>query len=408
MNTREEFLNMALDHKIICFGAGKFLKQVCAFLNSEHLRMEKLIDSLEEKWGKCVEDVEIQSPDVLRDCDENEYVILISSKNYAEEIKKQINDLYPNKFQIFRWPLKIQKRVLFDERLWNERIYGACMNTYKEIAGNRSDAENYIREKEILLTDMDKVILPRTPLMITTRCTLRCKECSNLMPYYSLPKDYPSDEIIQWIKNICDAVDEWVCCELVGGEPFLYKNLENVLAYALSEDKIQQIEFTTNASVIPQPDILRLLVNNKILVKISEYPGLINPEKFIQILEEYGVHYCVMENMRWSRTGSLKKRNRSYQELQSQYLNCGPAKICKTILNGKLYVCSKAASLAELGYVSDLETVNLMDTEHLRENIKNFLRLTFSHACDYCDMASADEEIVEPAVQVRGMIDSGK
>lgn len=224
------------------------------------------------------------------------------------------------------------------------------------------------------------------------------------MPYYKTPSDYPANQIIQWVKNICDAVDEWVCCELVGGEPFLHRELKEILDYVLGRDKIQRIEFTTNASVIPTSDILQLLAHDKVFIKISEYPNLIDSDIFISKLEEYGISYCVMDNMRWSRTKNLDKRNRNFQELQSQYLNCGPAKMCRTILNGKLYVCSKAASLMELGCVKHLEYVDLEDMAHLREKISNFLRLTYSDACDYCDMASADEEIVEPAIQIKGKV----
>lgn len=401
LNTREDFLNLAVDHKIICFGAGEFLKQIAAFLYANHLEIDKLIDSSPNKWATRSEGCEIQSPDILGDISRKEYMILISSKNFSEEIADQINNGYPDKFIIFRWPLEVKENVDFDEHLWRERIYGTCMSTYKEIAKNRTNTEEYIKEKEKFLADKEKVVLPRTPLIITTRCTLCCKECSNLVPYYSSPKDYAFDEIIQWIKNICSAVDEWICCELVGGEPFLYRDLKRVLSYVLQENKIQQIEFTTNASVIPEPDILRLLKNEKVIVMISEYPGLIDATKFIHILEEYGVHYRVIRDMRWIRTKNLMKRNRSHQELQSQYLNCGPAKMCRTILNGKLYVCSKAASLMELGYVDHLEKIDLTDVNHLRDNIKKFLRLTFSEACDYCDMASADEEIIDAAVQIR-------
>lgn len=219
-NTRKDFLAAASDHKIICFGAGKILEQVAAFLYSNHLKIDILVDNAREMRGKNSEGCEIQSPNILGKCDGEIYIVIISSKNYAREIYNQINGLYPNKFMIFKWPLEIEEGVVFDEQLWSERIYGTCMSTYKEIAKNRKDASKYIKEKEILLRDKEKLILPRTPLMITTRCTLCCKECSNLMPYYSFPKDYESNEIIQWIKNISSVVDEWACCELVGGEPF--------------------------------------------------------------------------------------------------------------------------------------------------------------------------------------------
>ncbi len=400
-NTREDFFKAASDHKIICFGAGKFLQHIVSFLNSNHLKIDKLIDSSKELEGKIMEGCEIQSSDILENCDGNEYIILISSKNFVREIYEEINKLYPDKFVVFKWPLTVQEEVIFDERLWNERIYGACMSTYREIAKNKADAEMYVEEKKILLADKEKLVLPRTPLMITTRCTLCCKECSNLMPYYSSPKDYNSDEIIQWIRNICSAVDEWTCCELVGGEPFLYRDLREILSFVLEETKIQQIEFTTNASVIPKPDILGLMADERVVVNISEYPSIINSTEFIRVLEEYGIHYQTMENMLWVRTKNIEKRNRSHYELQSQYLNCSSAKMCRTILNGKMYVCSKAASLVELEKTDVLEYVDLMDIEHLRNNIREFLQLTFSEACDYCDIASADEEVIEAAVQMK-------
>lgn len=400
-NTRKEFLRLASDHKIICFGAGKFLEQVAAFLHANQLRIDRIVDSSKKMQGKVILGCEVQKPDILEKCDGKENIIFISSKHYAGEISAQINEKYPGKFIVFRWPLAVQEEVIFDERLWNERVYGACLSTYKEIAKNREDAADYIEEKRCLLANKKKLVLPRTPLMITTRCTLCCRECSNLMPYYSSPRDFDPNDIIQWIRNISGAVDEWVCCELVGGEPFLHRGLGAILSCVLEETKIQQIEFTTNASVIPKPDILRLMVDERVLVNISEYPKVINSAEFIRVLSEYGIHYRKMENMLWVRTKNLEKRNRSRNELQSQYLNCGSAKMCRTILNGKLYVCSKAASLAELGKVNCLEHVDLMEVEHLRDNLRDFLRLTISEACDYCDIASGDEEIIEAATQMK-------
>lgn len=400
-NTREEFLNKAADKQIICFGAGNFFKNAAGFLESEQLNIAMLLDNSEEKWGTCMEGIKIQAPDVLRECDGNEYMILISSRNFADEIEKQIETTFPDKFLIFKWPMAFQVKENFDEQLWYERIYKPCESLYKAVAENKKDAADYLERKKVLLADQERVILPRTPLVITTRCTLCCKECSNLIAHYSAPKDYAADEIIQWVKNVSNAVDDWICCELVGGEPFLYRELEKVLSYVLSEEKIQQVEFTTNASIIPQTSILELLKNNKVFVKISEYPGLVSYENLTRVFDEHGIRYRVMKSMRWSKTGSLKKRNRPSKDVQSQYLNCPAGKICRTILNGKLYVCSKAASLMELGYADQLEMVDLLDTDNLRDNIKKFFQLLSSEACDYCDIASVDEEWIEPAEQVR-------
>lgn len=401
-NTRNHFIEAASGKGIICFGAGKFLKNINGFLEAEGLSIAHLIDNESDKCGKSIENMVVESPHILSDCSGEAYIILISSKNFADEIEHQIETDYPHKFIVFKWPLEITELQEFDDKIWHERIYKPCEALYNHIALSYEpeERERYLSEMRGFLSDKDKVILPRTPLMITTRCTLRCRECSNLMPYYKHPTDYDADEIIGWIKNICEAVDEWICLELVGGEPFLYRNLATVLIYVLNEEKIQRVEFTSNASVMPSPEILELLGNTKVYIKISQYPGLIDPTRFMKLLDEYGIRYELMESMRWSKNGELTTRNRSVVELQSQYLNCGQAKLCRTILNGKMYVCSKAASLVELGYVDDLERVDLADKDDLRRNIWDFLRLPYSEACNYCDIASADEEMTEPAIQV--------
>lgn len=153
--------------------------------------------------------------------------------------------------------------------------------------------------------------------MITTRCTLRCRECNNLMPYYTSPKDYSFNEIALWIDNVCDAVDEWICCELVGGEPFLHCDLFKILSYALEKDKIQRVELTTNGSIVPKTDILELLKNDKVFVKISQYTNLIDSKKITKVFDQYKVFYSVMENLRWTKTGNLRKRNRSKSDIES-------------------------------------------------------------------------------------------
>lgn len=405
INSRKDFLEEASHKEVICFGAGKFLRNIKGFLEAEGLTISHLIDNDSNKWGKRIDNLIVESPHILSDHSGEAYLIFISTKNFADEIEKQIETGNPDKFSIFRWPLEISEFQEFNDKIWHERISKPCESLYNQVAtclfGDErlEEREKYMSDKRSLITDKSKVILPRTALMITTRCTLRCKECNNLMPYYERHKEYKADEIIEWIKNICDAVDEWICLELVGGEPFLYRDLLKVLKYVLTENKIQQIEFTTNASIIPNREILELLRDKKVYVKISEYPKLIDASKLVAVLDQYKIRYEIKENMRWTKTGALTSRNRTDIELQSQYLNCNQAKMCRTIMNGKMYVCSKASSLMELGYADNLETVDLLDKENLRTNIQQFLRLPYSRACNYCDIASKDEEIVEAAEQ---------
>ena len=44
-------------------------------------------------------------------------------------------------------------------------------------------------------------------LMITTRCSLKCESCSNLMQYFESPQNYEHIPILNALKIISDNVD---------------------------------------------------------------------------------------------------------------------------------------------------------------------------------------------------------
>lgn len=399
--SRRQFLRdiKQYGNKVICFGAGRYFKNIYAFLKAENIVIEDLLDNDESKWNYAECGIEIHSPKKLTEYSRNGGVILITSKVYAEEIEGEIKEQYKGRFSIYSWPLEYEDLEDNDISWLEEHYFLPCEFHYREI-GKRMNNHLYAEEKIKQLRDTSKIVLPRIPFILTTRCTLRCKECSNLIPYYCNPKDYDVKEVLDCIDNVCNQVDEWICIELVGGEPFLYKEIDTVLKHIISIDKIQEIEITTNGSCIPQSSTIELLKNPKAVIKISEYPGVVDPRKVITLFEKEGIFYNYLSGMGWTPNGGLEKRNRTPVQLQSQYANCSAAKNCRTILNGKLYPCSKAASLAEIGIVKDMESVELINNTSLRKELKDFMSIRCSRACDYCDVASLKETIVPPAEQL--------
>ena len=399
--TRSRFIQKTKGKIIVCYGAGKYLKYALSFLETIGINSFLVVDSDKEKWDSEIYGVRIQSPNVLKEFSGEEAVVLISSRNFSNDIEQSIETDYPGKFEIYKWPFCFEESNLRADKLYYERVFKPCEMLYEELSQNRIDKEEYLTEKRHNLRHSDSLILPRIPVIITTRCTLKCKECSNLIPYYSVPKDYPAEDILYWICNLTEAINELIILELVGGEPFLHKELKKILEVSLELDKIQRIELTTNGSIVPNDEIQELLQNDRVYVRISDYSCLVNSDRVVKVLEAKGINYELMSNMLWSKTGALAPRHRDSEALRSQYLSCGPAKICRTVLNGKLYACSKAASLSELGIVEGMECVDLMNKSGLRDRIKQFYKIDVSKACDYCDMGMPEEVFVKPAEQIR-------
>lgn len=106
---------------------------------------------------------------------------------------------------------------------------------------------------------------------ITNFCNLRCKHCYQ--------EDFSSDSDLKWpeIKSICDNIisdlqeeNRSTRIDLTGGEPFLKKELFDLLDY-LNESKFtRQLNIITNATVLDKKTLIKLKDYRKLkMIKVS-------------------------------------------------------------------------------------------------------------------------------------------
>lgn len=286
---------------------------------------------------------------------------------------------------------KKKEEIYYDKYV--DSVYSVYRDLYREIEGLTEDNMpiKYGDIKEQLKKE-DKVIIPRMVCSITDSCTLKCKECSMLIPYLENKKEADVSLVIQDLNKILNVVDECICLEFIGGEPLLYKHLEELLRYAQENSKIKMVEITTNATLIPKEDLLQVLNNNKTLVKISEYKGngIQKISKLKKIFQEKHIKYKILEMDRWYSYGNANKRNRNIKELMYRYYYCYDNKECRTLYNGKLFVCGRAGALYAMGKLSD--NTSYLEIRHNSElsgkKIKKFyIEKKFAEACDFCDVS---------------------
>ena len=60
-------------------------------------------------------------------------------------------------------------------------------------------------------------------LVVTERCTLKCKDCSNLMQYYTKPETLEEASITEEVDILLSLVDKIHEIRVIGGEPLLNK-----------------------------------------------------------------------------------------------------------------------------------------------------------------------------------------
>lgn len=213
--------------------------------------------------------------------------------------------------------------------------------------------------------------------------------------------DLECKKIIVSMLKIIEALDFIPCVELIGGGPFLAQNLGRVLGFLLNQEKVLAVEITTNATIIPQEEILEQLKNPKVVVRISNYGNVVDQSRFLDCMGQNEIRYQTLASQgRWVSPGGTTARNRDEGELVRQYYRCNSGYLCKTLWEDKIYPCARAASLAELGIVQDCPNISGLDKEGLWERLYSFYIVPSCGICDYCDMSIENPVYVEPAVQM--------
>ena len=193
---------------------------------------------------------------------------------------------------------------------------------------------NKIRLRRIYSRIGKEVHIPYFELVLTTRCTLRCKSCYNLMQYFSPQNAYTCT--LQGITAALDAlfsvVDSVKRVRIIGGEPLLFKDIAKVALYLDREPKVKFFDIVTNGTIKPKDDLLEVLANSqKCNVSISDYslsPNIKVPlyyEQIIATLKAHNIGYYVIwqgANARWWDPEKIYKRGRSKEDIIKNFKSC--------------------------------------------------------------------------------------
>jgi len=233
-------------------------------------------------------------------------------------------------------------------------------------------------------------------LFITEKCSLRCIHCSQRIPHYDQPQHYDIDALEKTVDNLLQHVDEVGVFSLVGGEPLLYPAWDRIAAKVLASPKVKTLQVITNGTIVPPPEALAVLADERCVVLISEYEGA---KQRIPALSEalsanHVYHYAhAYTRGTWTKRPEPELYSRSAEEKERLYLEC-ILRNCFTLASGKLFMCTFALSNAntktvpvtEEDYV-DIDQLAAAGASHkvIQTQIQAYLnRTTPLPICDYC------------------------
>ncbi len=406
INSYGELVKSLETKKLIIFGAGRYFSEFSFWYQELLERTECILDSQYEREDFLrLENSEIVviPPRMVTRYDMSKYTVLFCSR-YAAEMKEQLDRYVKEEYEYYTYPL-----FTLDEPMGDKNVIARVIdpvikmieeyNFWDDVLCLTACSSRKIFQQKLINREL--VLIPRLVIALTERCTLRCKECDNLMRHFKTPMHLNADLILDSLQKIINTVDILPFCELIGGEPFLADSLKQVLEFLLREEKVLRIDITTNGTILPKQEDLSILRNNKVVVRLSDYSNIIDQNSFIDYMKESGIRLELIQGGKWIVNGSVENRDRNAEKLMQQYDKCYSAKVCKTLWENRLYVCARAASLAALGHTGKEQSLKIDLSKDLREDFWQFLCNPFIDACNYCDTESGMEQMTEPAEQMK-------
>lgn len=251
----------------------------------------------------------------------------------------------------------------------------------------------------------DKLTLPYCVLCITSKCSLRCKNCAAFITRYNPQKDYTFAELKRNLGTLLEAVDGITELELMGGEPFLHTEFDVILQWCIEQVKIRAVKIISNGTIVPKDHTWNLLKNHKVKLVLDDYGSLSGSlDKLTKLSQNYKVRYEVQKLQTWYQLEPVLKKGFSEDNLEQIYQGC-TFRTCLGVTNGRFYHCNVSGHMNTTGLITDEESdfIQLEGKEwepaKLRETIKKFLKIKYLRSCDYCNYYSKKE--IEVAEQVK-------
>lgn len=302
-------------------------------------------------------------------------------KRYIEENAKQ------------RLGMEMQKFLLFK--------VGKFINPMKK----NEVLKQYIDDELDNFYNKDVLNIPQIEFCITTKCTLKCKDCCALIPKFnsSCHIDMSFDDFKLYLDKLLNVVDMIRYFVILGGETLINPDLAKMVDYACKQEKIFIVQLITNGTMKFNDELLKTLKENnkKAYVYISNYSGnenlkpILKHDEIKNILKENDIKLQIADNKEWVTEKEFSLSKSRKEDTKQKIQECFRTQ-CNQVLNGYIDICSKAATARELKLLELKDSVDIMNSKNLKNDLINFYQKEIIDACEYCILSN---EKIQPALQ---------
>ena len=406
------YKNIIKGKKIILYGAGAIGTALNAACELHGISVEYFVDQKAGEIGQ-IDGIPVYAVSKLAEANTTDYcvIVCVSSRvvlEYEDDIRQILSKYCPNATHIrySRWMSYLLMRDICQDQF--NRGEGLslvkCINCGAETRGC-DIFERFLYKQQGLTADL----MPSRKRKFETyfgyitgkNCTLRCKHCNEMIPYLTERGFAEYDQIVGDCKRLMESCDFMPCLELVGGEPFLYPRLYDLIKDLLKIKNVGYLKIFTNGTVVPSDDLCRLLSHNRIVVNFSNYKSAVTGALLENIFttqkkfDVFSVNYIISSAKTWL-SFTFDPQHKSEEKLIKGFQVC-EGKDCHRLYNGILYYCHHQYAGVQLGkfklHEGEYIDVQELSPEELRKACDAFEEVPYIEACEYCNWPFDAEQV---------------
>jgi len=375
---------------VIVFGTGNLGIMAIKSLQLKNIKLICFVDNNKNNQNKKFKNYDVISAEDLQK-NSFKYPILICSNNF-QYFKRQLESLNI-------------KNYYDSDFLFDELDLDNCETAWsQERCKIELDLYNYAVQAA---RDKNKLQVNSLDLVLTEKCSLKCKDCSNLMQYYAKPVDEDFNLLVKSIDKFMSVTDYVQEIRLIGGEPFMYKKIDDVIKQFSKYSNFKKLIIYTNGTIVPKKERADIYKNDKIFLKISNYGTISrNVSKLEEFLSSNKINFSTERVTRWQDCAKIQKYDRDINLTKEIFGNCC-VNDALTLLHGQLYLCPYSAHAENLKAIpiSKSDSVDLNNvpvSENLRQQIRSLVfGKEYLEACKWCNGRDYNVPNVDAAIQTK-------
>ena len=396
---------------VYIFGADIAGKAVANLLDQSGVTVQGFLDNNRNKCFVDLDGVYVFHADTLADLSKDSVILIAST--YIADIIAQVEghgfyNWAPISFIIDHFN-DADYRGIIGGDLQRNHAGGEFTKDFVEFA-----ISNMVNSQKKYL-DPDLLFIRSVDLVLTEKCSLKCKDCANLMQYYDNPINIAKQELIEDLEDLMVVADEINEIRIIGGEPMMNKDFHEVSLKAASFDKVNKVVIYTNGTICPPDSKLEQLKNDKIFVFITTYGELSkNAKKLRDKLQQFGIQHNYQPAYGWTECGGIKIWDRTPSDNVEIFKNCC-AKHFTTMTDGKLFRCPFSANAERLMAIPKADS-DFMSVRDARNNPEQIMRIKKKliwflrqkpvlAACDSCNGRTYGDPEITPGIQTKEPIE---